>query len=423
MSSEITVQVPSETVSLAKSTLPEGVALEAWILTWLKFGLEISGMSSARKEALDIGTNIEKAAARKFATIAKSWFDVFEERIEALENLTNINDQEAGFGRLFKDLKEYADPNNTNSIIYKYMELLSNVDDENGLFRMAVRAELSKDGGVKEKLGSIQKELNIESGKQQIRRNTALKGGRFEDTLVSVLNELVGSNDIMFNKTSNTIGVLPKGAGHNKKGDILLRFGKQHILHGNPIIVEAKDDASFFPVNPKNPQKSAEHYLAKAMENRECSVGIWVHNKATAKHFDRDFSVQGNMLFVVWDADDPSTDWLLLAAMYIAIGRIRISSDDLDEEERIAISNLVTNLKDEVDRFGRMGKFIDIIKTNAKHLDKEIVVGAKRISEILDDAEELMKNAKGDFEDPDLEFEDSDATAAGEEGVDDDSGP
>ena len=49
-------------------------------------------------------------------------------------------------------------------------------------------------------------------------------------------------------------------------------------------------------------------------------------------------------------------------------------------------------------------------------------VGAKRISEILDDAEELMKNAKGDFEDPDLEFEDSDATAAGEEGVDDDSG-
>jgi hypothetical protein len=324
---------------------------------------------------------------------------------------------------LFKDLKEYADPNNTNSIIYKYMELLSNVDDENGLFRMAVRAELSKDGGVKEKLGSIQKELNIESGKQQIRRNTALKGGRFEDTLVSVLNELVGSNDIMFNKTSNTIGVLPKGAGHNKKGDILIRFGKQHILHGNPIIVEAKDDASFFPVNPKNPQKSAEHYLAKAMENRECSVGIWVHNKATAKHFDRDFSVQGNMLFVVWDADDPSTDWLLLAAMYIAIGRIRISSDDLDEEERIAISNLVTNLKDEVDRFGRMGKFIDIIKTNAKHLDKEIVVGAKRISEILDDAEELMKNAKGDFEDPDLEFEDSDATAAGEEGVDDDSGP
>jgi hypothetical protein len=326
-----------------------------------------------------------------------------------------VKDQEAGFGRLFKDLKNYVDPDNTNSIIYKYNDLLGKVADEKGLFRMAIRAELTKEGGLKEKLDKILQEMNIESGKQQIRRKSAISGGRFEDTLVGVLKELVGSNDIMFNKTGNTSGAFPKGSGHNKKGDIRIDFGRGHTLHGNPIIIEAKNDHSFFPLNPKRPDKSAEHYLDKAMENRECSVGIWIHNKKAAGHFNRDFTVQGNTIFVVWDEDDPSTDWILLAAIYIAMGKVRIGSGDLDEEERIAISNVIRNLKEEVGRFERMRKFIDIIKTNIKHLDGEITIGTKRISECLEDAENALKMSDGDLDDPDIEFEDSDSTAAGEE--------
>jgi hypothetical protein len=411
----ITIEIPAEIVELAESTKPEGKELEDWILEWTKFGLEISGMASARKEALDIGANIEKAAVRKFAELVNEETVAFRVRLQALEDLTNVDDQKAGFGKLFKDLKDYVDPDNKNSIISEYADLLGKVDDEKGLFRMAIKAELTKEGGLKEKLDKILIEMNIESGKQQIRRKSAVKGGKFEDTLVGVLGELVGSNDISFRKTSNTIGVLPKGTGHNKKGDIRIDFGIGHVLHGNPIIIEAKDDASIFPENPKNHDKSALHYLDKAMENRECSVGIWIHNKSTAGHFDRDFWVQGNMIFVVWDEEDPSTDWLLLAAIYIAIGRVKISSDDVEETERIAISNVISKLKDEADRFSQMRKFIDIVKTNVKHLDNEITAGTTNISECVKDAKKALKKLEGDSDDSDLEFEDSDSTAASEE--------
>jgi hypothetical protein len=431
-----TIMVPAKIVELAEGTKPEGVELDAWILEWTEFGLEVSQKASSNKEALELGANISGAAIAKFEELVQivegslgtgegqlleevgNQISDYETRLETLETMTDLDKREAGFGKLFKEIKAFVDKDDVNSIYFKYNKMLDEVDDEKGLVRRALRAELTKDGGLKDDLGKILKEMNIESGKQQIRRKSAVKGGKFEDTLVSVLGELVGSNDIMFNKTSNTIGVLPKGVGHNKKGDIRIDFGKGHILHGNPIIIEAKDDASFFPVNPKNPEKSAEHYLDKAMENRECSVGIWIHNKKTAKHFDRDFTVQGNTIFVVWDEDDPSTDWLLLAAMYIAMGRVKIRSGDVDEEESIAISNLIRNLKDEADRFGQMRKYIDIIKTNAKHLDGEIMIGTTRISECLNDAEGVLKMTEGDSDDLDIEFEDSDSNAASEEDKD-----
>ena len=427
------IEIPAEIVRLAESTKPEGVGLEEWILEWAKFGLEVSQKASSRKEALELGSNISEGAIAKFGELVQSVEDklgtgegqLLEEvgnqigdyklRLEALESLTDLNEKEKGFGKLFEDVKAFVDPKNTESAIYEYQKMLKEVDDENGLVRRAIRTELAKDGGLKEQIGKILKEMDIESGKQQIRRKSAIKGGKFEDTLVGVLGELVGSNDIGFQKTSNTIGVLPRGAGHNKKGDIRVSFGKGHTLHGNPIIIEAKDDASFFPSNPGKPEKCAEHYLDKAMENRECSVGIWIHNKKTAKHFDRDFTVTGNTIFIVWDEDDPGTDWLLLAAMYIAMGRVKIGSDDVDDEERAAISKLISNLKDEVERYRRMRKYIDIITTNVKHLDGEITIGTKRISECLDDAKELLNDLDGDSDHSNIEFEDSDSTAASEE--------
>lgn len=432
---EGTVVIPHNIINIAKSTIPEGYTLESWILEWTEFGIEVSQKASSRKEAIDVAENISDAAAAKFGELVGytkekigfkdgqlfedvgKQFDDYKDRLEALERLTDLTQKEKGFGKLFEEVIAFVDPNDTKSAIYQYQQLLKEVEDENGLVRRALRAELAKDGGLTDQVGKVLTEMNIESGRQQIRRKSAVKGGKFEDTLVGVLGELVGSNDISFQKTGNTIGVLPQGLGHNKKGDIRVNFGKGHTLHGNPIIIEAKDDTSFFPCNPGNTEKCAETYLNKAMENRECSVGIWIHNKKTAKHFDREFTVTGNTIFVVWDEDDPGTDWLLLAAIYIAMGRVKIGGDDVDVEERTAISQLISNLNGEVERYVKMKKFIGRIKTNAKHLDREITMGDKRITEVFDDAKELLNDLDGDSDHSNIEFEDSDSTAASEEDI------
>ncbi len=427
------IEIPDDLVEIAKNTKPEGISIEDWILEWTRFGLDVSQKASSRKEAIEIGANISESAIAKFGElvgnlegkvgtgegqlleeVGKQIGD-YEKRLEELESLTDLNEKEKGFGKVFEEMLAFVDPNNTESAIYQYQQLLKEVDDENGLVRRAIRSELAKDRGLNEQIDKILTEMNIESGRQQIRRKTAVKGGSFEDTLVGVLEELVGSNEIMFRKLGKTGGALSKNSGHFTKGDIKIDFGRNHVLHGSGIVIEAKNDMSFHPVNPKRPEVSAEFYLEKAIANRECSVGIWVQNKTTAKHFDRDFSVQGNTIFVVWDEEDPGTDWLLLAAIYIAMGRVRIGSDDLDEEERFAISDLIEKLKQEVERFGRMTKWIGNVKTNVKLLDEEIAVGTIRIRECLDGANDILNMSDEEYDSPDIEFENSDSKASSEE--------
>ena len=91
--------------------------------------------------------NIEEAAVLKFADLVDEETQAFAERLGALEQLTDVNDQQAGFGKVLKELKDFVNPKHTDSVLFKYKQSLEQVTDENGLFRKAVRLELAKEGG------------------------------------------------------------------------------------------------------------------------------------------------------------------------------------------------------------------------------------------------------------------------------------
>jgi hypothetical protein len=402
--STLNIEIPEELVILANSTKPDDISLEEWILEWTRFGLEVSQKASSRKEALEIGANIQKAAVSKFGELVDAETDAFGDRLDALEDLTDVTKKEAGFGRLFKDLKDFVDPNNTESSIYKYNQALENVDDEEGLFRKAIRAELTKDGGVTGTLGEIRTKLGLDEKEKETFRKSTLKGDEHEDTLLLNLKSLFPGNDLSFTKLTNTTGFLK----NSKKGDVILRFGTDHALHGCPIIYEMKSDTSFF-LEGDNPKTSATDYLEEAMANRRCKVGIFVMDKTTAQKFPRDLTVAGDKIFVVWDPEDPRTDWLLTAATYIAIGRNKPPENVIDPKQMDAITKVTTDLEAEAKRYSKMSSRIGSIQSHADKLSEHIRIGEGAIKRCIKNAKTTLKVLEMEATElTDIELEDVD---------------
>ena len=92
----------------------------------MEFGLEVSLKASSRKEAIDLGA-FEKTALKKIGEIVEEHVENFEERLNTLENLTDVTKKDAGFGKLLHEIQVFVDPENTKSIIYKYNEMLKKV--------------------------------------------------------------------------------------------------------------------------------------------------------------------------------------------------------------------------------------------------------------------------------------------------------
>jgi hypothetical protein len=405
--STLNIEIPEELVILANSTKPDDISLEEWILEWTRFGLEVSQKASSRKEALEIGANIQEAAVAKFAELVQNEVDTFEERMGALEDLTNVEKKEKGFGKLFEDLKVFVDPDNKNSSIFKYNQYLGEVESEHGLFRKAVRFELAKEGGITGLLKEIRDKLLLDEKEKEIFRKSTLKGDAIEDTLLLNLENLFPGNDLTFNKLTNTTGAIL----NSKKGDVILRFGTDHALHGCPIIYEMKSEETFF-LEGQNAEKSATDYLALAMKNRECKVGIFVMDKAAAdekKGWKRSLTVAGDKIFVVWDPDDPSSDWLLTTATYIAIGRNKPPEDVIDPKDREAIGKVTKQLIAEATRYGKMSTQIGKIQTNADELSEQIRIGDDGIQRCIKHAEATLKVLEMDSTElTDIEFENVD---------------
>jgi len=405
--SSLNIEIPEELVILANSTKPDDISLEEWILEWTRFGLEVSQKASSRKEALEIGANIQEAAVAKFAELVQNEVDTFEERMGVLEELTDVTKKEAGFGKLFKELENYVDPENMGSSIYQYNQSLVNVAHEDGLFRKAVRFELAKEGGITGLLKEIRDKLLLDEKEKEIFRKSTLKGDKIEDTLLLNLENLFPGNDLTFNKLTNTTGAIKQ----SKKGDVILRFGTDHALHGCPIIYEMKSEETFF-LEGQNPEKSATDYLAIAMKNRECKVGIFVMDKAAAKEengWKRSLTVAGDKIFVVWDPDDPSSDWLLTTATYIAIGRNKPPENVIDPEQREAIRKVTKELEAEATRYGKMSTQIGKIQTNADELSEQIRIGEDGIKRCIKHAQTTLKVLEMDSTElTDIELEDVD---------------
>lgn len=153
--------------------------------------------------------------------------------------------------------------------------------------------------------------LNAAVQALQARREEAAKGTRhgleFEAALGDHLRGLVAAAGDVVEDIGATTGTI----SHCKVGDHVITIGPEKIAAGARIVVEAKESASY---DLKKTLEEAD----VARRNRGAGVCVFVHSIRTAHQSIPAFQRYGSDLVVRWDAEDPSGDVWLQAALMVA---------------------------------------------------------------------------------------------------------
>ncbi|MCA9316069.1 MAG: hypothetical protein H6826_03450 [Planctomycetes bacterium] len=167
---------------------------------------------------------------------------------------------------------------------------------------------------VVEQLGRMQ------GAKEEEQRSTR-HGLTFEQALFERVQAYAqGAGDVA-SFTGNETGLVR----NDKKGDVVIQLGPDAVAAGARIVLEAKQDQSYS-------MRHAAEEIAAARNNRGAEVGVFVFSKRSAPEGLKVLQRMGSDVFVVWDAEDESSDTALEAALLLAKALVTRAATEKDEE-------------------------------------------------------------------------------------------
>jgi hypothetical protein len=225
----------------------------------------------------------------------------------------------------------------------------------------------------------FQEEVKIALAKLVTKRETELRsnlhGATFEDAVYAFVEADALRRGDTAEKTGNGTGSI----SHCKVGDAVITLGPDCAAAGAKIVFEAKEEG-------RCTLRSAQEEMEQARKNRDAQLGVFVFSKRTAPTLEP-LTRYGCDVFVVWDAEDPSTDAFFRAALEIsralcirshaAADRVAVDFRPIDLAVN-AIEKRVQNL----DKIGSNAQSIqrasenilDRVRIDRKALDEQIVV-------------------------------------------------
>jgi hypothetical protein len=183
-------------------------------------------------------------------------------------------------------------------------------------------------------------------------------GNTFEDRVADVVrSEAEGAHDL-FDRVGTRTGVIR----NNKKGDMVVTLGPDHAAAGRKIVIESKEDASY-----GDAKVLAE--IDEARRNRGADVGVFVLSRRTSPGV-AGFRRFGNDIIVAWDAEDPTTDVYVAAALSVARALILHSgrSQPLDDVDVAAMQRALANLEKKLEKLDQVARWTETIRNNAENI-------------------------------------------------------
>lgn len=260
---------------------------------------------------------------------------LLEKNSEAIETSLTLDDEASPLARLKREI----------------LEVLSQHKAANANFQTEVRTTLDA----------------FKTRREEAARST-LHGNTFE----AKVGELLDHEAKRVGDSCELVGATP-GRLNRKFGDYLLELGPESGAPGARIVYEAKS-------NQKYTMKHARSELTEARKNRDASIGVFVFDRASAPESMEPMHRVGSDLFVVWDADDATTDIYFKAAFAVA--------RTLAHRERVADS------QSEGD-FRALDELIEQIACHAASLDaiEKAARGVKKNGETILERAETMRQA------------------------------
>lgn len=183
-------------------------------------------------------------------------------------------------------------------------------NEESSLRRMQNHLEAILGAHIKS-AADFQQEVKVALGKLITKRETEARGTQhgatFEEALLEYLARECQPRGELVDAAGDRVGQIK----NCKVGDAVVELGPDSAAAGARIVVEAKEDASYNLTR-------ARVEIEQARKNRDAQLGIFVFSQSTAPAHSEPLCRIGCDLFVAWDAEDPTSDMHLQAALEIA---------------------------------------------------------------------------------------------------------
>ena len=207
--------------------------------------------------------------------------------------------------------------------------------------------------------------------KQEAARSTS-HGDDFEAALFDQLNTLSQKAGDVATATGSSTGRIK----NCKRGDIVIEISPEHTAARARIVAEAKEDASY------TLQKALAE-IEEARKNRDAGVGLFVFSASSAPDGLEPFGRYGNDVVLVWDAEDPRSDVVLVAGLSVARAlcaraRARTNAEVADFD---AIECAILEIEKQARGLDEMTRSAETIKSGSEKILKRA---------------EIMRNAIGD---------------------------
>lgn len=200
---------------------------------------------------------------------------------------------------------------------------------------------------------------------REVEAGTPRHGIKFEDAVLALICRQASELGDIPEHTGSKTGAL-KG---RVVGDVVVELGPESATPGAKIVFEAKERESY-----SLDKARAEIELAR--KNRQAEIGVFVYSKRTAPAHLRPITRLGCDIFVVWDAEDPSTDIHLSSALDIARG-LCVRQSKLSENATAdfhAMEKAINDIEKHAENLDEVKKYADTIKNSSEKILKRVEI-------------------------------------------------
>lgn len=231
------------------------------------------------------------------------------------------------------------------------------------------------------------------TAKKQAEQQTTRHGLVFEQALHTFLQDLCRQSNDMVEFTGNSTGLIK----NCKKGDCLVELGPEHAAAGARICVEAKEVQGF-------DLRQARAEIEEGRKNRDARIGMFVYSKKTAPAGLEPISRFGDDVFVIWDAEDATTDIFLKLGLTVA--RALCSRAQAERQAQqvdfTTVDKALLAIQKRYEDFDQINKYADSIikgsdeiKNRARILRDDLERQVDRVVRQIDELKELVHRAGG----------------------------
>lgn len=229
--------------------------------------------------------------------------------------------------------------------------------------------------------------------KEEAARSTR-HGDAFDAAVFHFIQDRAQSAGDIATQTGATVGLIK----NCKVGDCVIELGPDHAAAGATIVVEAKENASYSLAD-------ALREMDTARKNRGASIGLFVFSSQIAPVGFQPLARYGNDVVVVWNADDPASDVVLMAGLEItralcARAKVTRNTQAADFE---SIERAILHIEKQTGGVEEISRLTGTIKGNSEKILKRAEIMREALQQQVDALRENVEELKQLLESNDVE--------------------